>query len=88
VEVIRIFEQVAGEPFEVQHVPVATLREQLAAATDSLQRTFAALMLSYAKGDSISMAGTLAQFHVPLTSVQDYARRALAAPSDGAAENA
>jgi NADH dehydrogenase len=78
-QVIRIFEQVAGEPFEVQHVPVATLEAQRAAATDSLQRSFAALMLAYAKGDQISMAATLAQFHLPLTSVQDYARRVLAA---------
>jgi hypothetical protein len=36
-------------------------------------------MLAYAKGDPIPMAQTLARFHVPLTSVQDYARRALAA---------
>ena len=51
---------------------------QRAAAPDSLQRTFAALMLAYAKGDPISMAATLARFPVPLTSVQDYACRALA----------
>ena len=77
-QVIRIFEQVAGEPFEVQSLPVATLEAQRAAAPDSLQRTFAALMLAYAKGDPISMAATLARFPVSLTSVQDYARRALA----------
>jgi len=77
-QVIRIFEQVAGKPFEVQYVPVAALEAQRAAASDSLQQSFAALMLAYSKGDSIPMAETLAQFHVPLTSVQDYARRALA----------
>jgi NADH dehydrogenase len=78
-QVIRIFEQVGGKPFEVQRVPIAALEAQLAAAPDSLQRSFAALMLAYAKGDPIPMAQTLARFHVPLTSVQDYARRALAA---------
>jgi NADH dehydrogenase len=77
-EVIRTFEQAMGKPFEVQHVPVAALEAQQAAATDSLQRTFAALMLSYARGDTIPMDETLAQFHVPLTSVEDYARRVLA----------
>ncbi len=78
-QVIRIFEQVAGKPFDVQHVPVATLEAQLAAAPDSLQRTFAALMLAHAKGDPIPMGETLARFQMPLTSVQDYARRVLAA---------
>lgn len=78
IQVIRLFEQVAGAQFEVQYVPVAALEAQRAAAPDSLQRTFAALMLAYAKGDSISMAATLARLPVPLTSVQDYARRVLA----------
>jgi NADH dehydrogenase len=78
-QVIRIFEQVGGKPFEVQHVPVAALEAQRAQAPDSLQQTFAALMLAYAKGDPIPMAETLTRFHVPLTSVRDYARRVLAA---------
>lgn len=76
-EAVTIFERVAGRRFEVTHVPVATLREQLAAATDPMQQSFTALMLSYAKGDRIEMAATLAAFPVELTTVEQYAERVL-----------
>lgn len=74
-EVVRVFEEVSGKKFEVQHVPEEALQAQQANAQDSLQRTFAALMLAYAKGDVIPMETTLQQFPLPLTSVRDYARQ-------------
>ena len=76
-EVVRIFEEQGGAPFEVQHVPEEALRAQLEGADDSLQKAFAALMLAYARGDEIPMADTLRQIRVPLTSVREYARGAL-----------
>jgi NADH dehydrogenase len=78
-EVVRIFEDVAQEPFEVRHVPEDALRAQSAAATDSLEAAFAGLMLGYARGDAIPMEETLRRIPVPLTSVRDYARRVLGA---------
>ncbi len=78
-EAVRIFEEVAGGAFEVQHVPVEALRAQRDAATDSLERSFAELMLHCARGDEISMQETLARIPVPLTSVRDYARTVLQA---------
>jgi uncharacterized protein YbjT (DUF2867 family) len=79
-EVVRIFEEVGGRPFEVQQVPEEALRAQYEGATDPLQRSFAALTLDYANGDPIDMRATLAAFPVPLTSVRDYARRMLTMP--------
>jgi uncharacterized protein YbjT (DUF2867 family) len=78
-EVVRIFEEIAGAPFEVQHVPEEALRSQQASATDSLQQAFAALMLNYARGDEIPMEETLRRYPVRLTSVRDYARGVLTA---------
>lgn len=74
-EVVAVFEEVSGKKFEVQHVPEESLQAQQANAQDSLQRTFAALMLAYAKGDVILMETTLQQFPLTLTSVRDYARQ-------------
>lgn len=78
-EAVRIFEEVGGRQFDVQHVPQAELETQFASAPDSLQQTFAALRLNYAKGDAIPMERILREFPVPLTSVRDYARRVVAA---------
>lgn len=72
-EVVRLAEQVAGRKFSVQHVPEEALRAQLREAADSLQRSFAGLMLYTAGGDAIEMTGTLRQFPVgPLKSVREH----------------
>lgn len=76
-EVVRMFEELSGKKFEVQHVPEEALAAQQANATDSLQRTFAALMLAYAKGDVIPMEATLQRFPLALTSIRDYAQRVI-----------
>lgn len=77
-EVVRIFEELGGRRFEVQHVSEEALEAQQAGAPDSLGQTFAGLMRCYADGDSIDMRATLAVFPIQLTSVRDYARRVLA----------
>ena len=78
-EVVRVFEEEGGAPFEVQLVAEEALRARRDAATDSRDRAFAELMLRYARGDAIPMAETLRRVPVPLTSVRDYARRVLGA---------
>jgi uncharacterized protein YbjT (DUF2867 family) len=78
-EAVRIFEEIGGAPFDVQHVPEAALREQLATATDSLQQSFACLMLGYARGDEIPMHEIPGGAPLRLTSVRDYARTVLGA---------
>jgi uncharacterized protein YbjT (DUF2867 family) len=77
-EVVHIFEEVGGQPFAIEHVSEEALRAQKADATDSLQESFAALMLTYANGDPIEMGATLKAFPLQLASVRDYAEGVLA----------
>ena len=76
-EVRARFEQIGGAPFQVEHVPETALRAQYEAATDSLQKTFAALMLGYAYGDAMDMAPVIDRFGLKLTSVDEYVRGVL-----------
>jgi len=78
-DVITKFQQISGKTFTVQHVPREALQQQFDSATDPMQKSFAALMLGYANGDSTEMAVIQQQFGIKLTSVDDYARRVLAA---------
>ena len=76
-EVVRIFEEESGRRFEVEKIPEAKLREQFNSANDSLEKSFAGIMLQYAHGDSIDMRRLLESIPVRLTSVQEYARTVL-----------
>lgn len=77
-DVVGIFERVAGRTFQLQHVPVEAIEAQQAAASDPMHQSFNALMRCVAAGDPIDMRGTLKAFPVRLTSVEEYARRVLA----------
>ena len=77
-EVVRAFEAAGSKEIAVEHVPESALREQFETAEDPMQKSFAALMLSYAAGDVIEMTDTLRIFPIPLTSVRDYVPKALA----------
>jgi len=76
-QVVKIFEEAGGRPFEVTHVPEAALEAQQQAATDGLMQTFPALMRGYAQGDLIDMREMLKKFPMQLTTVQEYARQVL-----------
>jgi uncharacterized protein YbjT (DUF2867 family) len=78
-QAVRIFEEVGGKPFEVQHVPMEAIAAQQSAATDPMQQSFSGLMLCYAQGDAIDMQKTLKTFPLKLTSVRNYAESVLAA---------
>jgi uncharacterized protein YbjT (DUF2867 family) len=73
-DAVRIFEEVGGRTFEVQHVPVEALRAQQGAATDPMAQTFAGLMQCVALGDRIDMSSTLRDIPIPMTTVREYAR--------------
>jgi uncharacterized protein YbjT (DUF2867 family) len=73
-EVVRIFEELQGRTFEIQHVPDEALLEQKMSAGDPLQQSFAGLMLYYSAGSVIDMREPLQKFDVQLTSVKDYAQ--------------
>ena len=76
-QVVRIFEEVGGRPFAVQHVPEDALQAQQEAATDPMEQSFAGLMRCYARGDAIEMGATLEAFPLQLTSVREYAESVL-----------
>ena len=72
-EAVRIFEEVAGRPFAVSHVPIEELVARQQAATDDMGRSFAGLMRCYAQGDPIPMEETARTFDIGLTSVRAFA---------------
>ena len=74
---VKIFEEESGRRFEVETISEAKLREQLDFANDSLEKSFAGLMLQYAHGDVIDSLGLLEWIPVRLKSVREYARTVL-----------
>jgi uncharacterized protein YbjT (DUF2867 family) len=72
-DVVQLAERITGRRCDVQHVPEAALREQYQSAPDPVSQSFAALMLAYAAGQVIDMAGPLRLFQVPpLRSVYEH----------------
>ena len=78
-EVVRIFERESDRTFALEHFPQEALRAQVNAATNSLEKSMAALMLQAAQGDTMDMRPVLAKFPIQLTSVRDYAKQVLGA---------
>jgi uncharacterized protein YbjT (DUF2867 family) len=73
-EVVARFEKIGGRPFRLEHVPEQALLAQFESATDSLQKSFAALMLGYLHGDSLNMAPVVETYGIKLAGVDEYAR--------------
>jgi uncharacterized protein YbjT (DUF2867 family) len=72
-EAVALFERTIGRPFTLEYVPMTALEEQYR-ASDPLQKTFAAMSISYAHGDAIPEAqDNAACFGVTLRSLADYA---------------
>jgi uncharacterized protein YbjT (DUF2867 family) len=76
-EVVALFEQLGAPKVAVELVPESALEAQLAAATDPLDRTMAALCLSTARGWTVDPGPVRDLAPGPLTSVRDHARRVL-----------
>lgn len=87
-EVVKIFEEESGRQFEVETIPEEKLRVQFDSASNSLEKSFAGLMLQYAHGDAIDMRGLLESMPHRLNSVREYAKGVLQpytrASADGA----
>jgi uncharacterized protein YbjT (DUF2867 family) len=78
-DAVEIFEQESGQTFELQNVPDEALRGQMAAAPDSLSKTFSGLMIGLNEVGRIDMKETLNNFPIQLTSVREYAKEMIAA---------
>ncbi len=75
-EAVHIFEKATGKQFSVVHIPIEALQAQHAAASNALEKTFAALMMETAKGNVIPMQDVLRTFPgISLRSVEEYARQ-------------
>lgn len=79
-EVLRIFERVLGQSFQVTYIPTEALAQQKAAANNSLEASFAALMLNYADGNVMDMDQVLLRIPLQLTTVEEYARSMISEP--------
>ena len=79
-EVVKLFEEVGGRSFTLTHVPEDALKAQKAAATNSLDEAFSALMIAYAQGSVIDLEPAFRvfpQLRSRLSSVRDHANRTL-----------
>lgn len=76
-EVVRMFEAAGAGAIATESVPESALESQMKAATDSLQKSFAGLMLIYAGGDAIDPAVSTRLFPFQMTSVNDFIRTQL-----------
>jgi uncharacterized protein YbjT (DUF2867 family) len=72
-EVVRIFENASGVPFERQFVPEEALLAQLDQAKEPLSETFVKLQLEYVHGCPMNTSETLRLMPMKLTSVDQYA---------------
>ena len=79
--VVRIFEQASRTPFEVTHVPVEALQQQLSSAPDPMQKSYAGLMIGYASHGPIDIAGVLNTYSLKLRTVEEYVRRVMSEPA-------
>lgn len=77
-EVVSRFEAIAGRQFKIEHVPEDALRAQFEQSTNSMEKSFAALMLGYSGGDAMAMGAVIEAFGLRLATVNDYARGVLA----------
>ena len=79
--VVRIFEEAGRKPFDVTHVPVEALQQQLSSASDSMQKSYAGLMIGYASHGPIEVGGMVNTYKLKLRTVEDYARRVMSEPA-------
>lgn len=78
-EVVRMFEAAGAAEIATESVPESALEAQMSAATDSLQKSFAGLMLQCAAGDAIDNTTSGRLFPFQMTSVRDFITAQLAA---------
>jgi len=78
-EVVRMFEAAGAGEIAIESVPESALEAQMSAATDSLQKSFAGLMLQCAAGDAIDTTRSSQLFPFQMTSVRDFITAQLAA---------
>lgn len=77
-DVVRMFEAEGAGTIATESVPETALESQMNTAPDSLQKSFAGLMLTYTAGDAIDTAASGRLFPFRMTSVHDFITAQLA----------
>lgn len=78
-EVLRVFEEFAGQPFTLEHVPIAALHARIAGSPDPGERSLLALMAALGQGIRVDASPVLRWFPGTLCPVHGYAMRLLSA---------
>ncbi len=73
-DAVRIFEEEFGKTFAVTEIPEAALEAQWSGATNPMEKTFAALMLSLARGKNAGEEPPVDDYPMQMTSVREFAR--------------
>lgn len=76
--IVGMFEKALGKPIAREHVPLEALEAQFRAASDPIEKTFAALMLFAARGDAIDSRPALEKVPLVLTPVSAFVARTAA----------
>ena len=76
-EVVQIFEETSGRPFDIELIPEQILSEQQTTGENAWTQSLAGLRRCYADGDVIDMNELPKGFPMPLTTVRDYAKSVL-----------
>jgi uncharacterized protein YbjT (DUF2867 family) len=72
-QAVRVFEKRLKMKFQLEFVPLETLQRRHAAATDPLEKTFAALMIACAKGDLVEDSeASASRYGIRLRSLDEY----------------
>jgi uncharacterized protein YbjT (DUF2867 family) len=77
-DVARMFEEAGAGPITFESIPEAALLSQLNTSTDSMQKSFAGLMLQTGTGDVIDPVPSTRLFGFELTPVRDFIAAQLA----------
>jgi uncharacterized protein YbjT (DUF2867 family) len=83
-DVIAIYEEIAGRALERSTIPLEELEAQLAGATTPVARSLAGVMLSVAQGGVTDMRDLVTSTGIRLTSVRELAERSLSGVTAGA----
>ena len=77
-QVVELFQELAGKPLAVEHVEEAALLAELRSARHAQERSLLALMVAYARGNSVPMEDIAERFGLELTPLRRWAASALA----------
>jgi uncharacterized protein YbjT (DUF2867 family) len=78
-DAVAVFDSILARPMEVELIDEPALQAQVAAASTAHERSIAALMLAYARGNAVPMEDVAERFGVELTPLRRWAEQTLGA---------